>query len=96
MYNIYIIKVKELLCVRYSTNEAPNKFVEIIDIAKRKAVAIDKGGRSVSMIVAKGGLWALPRKAWLWVYCKNLIRSKKILWKMEQLSGLMLVKATDL
>ena len=79
MYNIYIIKVKELLCVSYSTNEAQNKVVEIIDIAKREAVAIDKGGRSVSIIVAKWGAMSITKESKIINYCKNLIRSKKIL-----------------
>ncbi|WP_425363097.1 type II toxin-antitoxin system Phd/YefM family antitoxin [Candidatus Tisiphia endosymbiont of Hybos culiciformis] len=37
----------------YSTNEARNKFAEIIDIARREPVAIAKHGRVVSIILAK-------------------------------------------
>ena len=37
----------------YSTNEARNKFAEIIDIARREPVAIAKHGRVVSVILAK-------------------------------------------
>ena len=37
----------------YSTNEARNKFAEIIDIARREPVAIAKHGRVVSIMLAK-------------------------------------------
>ena len=37
----------------YSTNEARNKFAEIIDIARREPVAIARHGRIVSIILAK-------------------------------------------
>lgn len=37
----------------YSTNEARNKFAEIIDIARREPVAIAKHGRVVSVMLAK-------------------------------------------
>ncbi len=37
----------------YSTNEARNKFAEIMDIARREPVAIAKHGRVVSVILAK-------------------------------------------
>ena len=52
MYNTYIIKAKELLCVRCSTNEARNKFAETIGITTWEPVAIYKRRKSVSMIVA--------------------------------------------
>lgn len=37
----------------YSTNEARNKFAEIIDIARREPIAIAKHGRVVSVMMAK-------------------------------------------
>jgi prevent-host-death family protein len=37
----------------YSTNEARNRFAEIINMTKREPVAIAKHGRVVSVILAK-------------------------------------------